>query len=90
LILEAGQLVLGRGQLRLRLAELQIRRRRVEVREELAGFDVLALLDVDVLERAAGVEVDGDVRARRDVAAAGDTRLDHALLGGDDFPRRTR
>jgi hypothetical protein len=88
--LQAGQLILGRGQLGLRLAQLQIRRCGIEVGEELAAVDVLAEVDVHILERAAGVEVDRKIGAGGDVAAPGDGRLDHALLGGDDFLGRSR
>jgi hypothetical protein len=46
---------------------------------------VLPDADVDVLERAAGLEVDVDVGAGRDVPTAADGRLDYAVLSGDDL-----
>jgi hypothetical protein len=48
---------------------------------------VLAGRYVDGLERSAGLEVDVDVGARLDVSAAGDGRLNDAVLGADGLPR---
>jgi hypothetical protein len=43
-------------------------------------------MDVDLFERAAGLEVGLDVGHGFDVAAPGDGRLDNALLRRDDLP----
>jgi hypothetical protein len=57
------------------------------LREQLSLVDVLADRYVDGLERSAGLEVEVDVGARFDVSAAGDGRLNDAVLGADDLPR---
>jgi hypothetical protein len=51
---------------------------------------VLAGLDVDLRERAAGLEVQVEVDACLDVAAARDRRLDDAFIRCDDLRRGAR
>ena len=57
LVLGVGQVVLGRGQVGLRLLHRQLGRGGVEGREQLPLGDVVAVLDVEVLQRPARLEV---------------------------------
>ena len=75
--------VLRRLQARLGLREVDVGRVGVDLGQDLVLGDVLARLDVDVGDLAAGGEVDVGLVGGLEVAAARDRRLDHAARDGD-------
>lgn len=71
----------------LSLFERELRDCGVKRGQQLALDDVLARLNVDLRERAAGLEVHVEVLAGRDGARASDRRLDDTVLRRDDLRR---
>ncbi len=75
---QLGQVRFGRFQRRLGLFERHFGALRVERGEQLPLGDFLSFFDVDVRDRAAGLEAEVQVARRLDTAAAGHGRLHDA------------
>ena len=88
-----GEVVLRRGEALLRLVDRQLGRGGIHGGQELPLDDVVAVFDVDVLQRAGGLEVGLHVGPGLHVAGAGHRGLHDAGGGGHDLgggPRRPR
>ena len=85
LVLSVGEVVLRRGEVRLRLLDGQLGGGRVQRGDELALDDVVAVLDVEVLQRATRLEVGLHVGPRLHVSGARDGRLHDAPGSADDL-----